>query len=216
MSDISLRAISVLSEVDFVLCEDTRHTKLLLDKHKIPFRQLISFHAKTSINKVQEIIKRLKAGETWAMVSDAWTPWISDPAHTLTSRCIIANVKVSPIPWACAFLAALQASWCPINAFTYLGFIPTKKWRETFLSSLNNYNHTVVFYESVHRFKKCLEQLKYHMWENRYIVVAREITKTFEEFFRWSIEEAIKHFVTVKWEFVIILPPLNFKPYEIL
>lgn len=212
LEDITLRAIKTLKEVDFIACEDTRHTWLLLQKLEINSKnsewnsRLISFHSHSWKAKTEKILEILKEWKKIALVSDAWTPGISDPAYEITSQAIKEWIKISPIPWASAFLTALQASWIPINKFEYLGFSPSKKWRETFFKNLAEKKETVVFYESVHRIEKTLNQICRFLWEDREIVVARELTKLYEEFFHWTAKEAVEHFQNPKWEFVVILP----------
>jgi 16S rRNA (cytidine1402-2'-O)-methyltransferase len=205
LKDISLRALETLKEVDFILCEDTRHTGKLL-KHFEISKKLISFHGHSDDKKIETIIEKIKEVRSVALVSDAGTPGISDPAYKLTTRCTEENIKIVPIVGAAAFLGALQAAACPINQFYYLGFLPIKKGRKKLLESLKTEDKTVVFYESVHRIKKTLQELKSYLGEEKYIIIARELTKLHEEFFRGSIKEAEKHFNNPKGEFVVILP----------
>lgn len=205
LSDISYRAIEILQSVDFIVCEDTRHSKKLLTHYNIE-KPLVSFHAHSNENKIDQIVKRISSGQKAALLSDAGTPGISDPGFHLTKKMIKNNVKLVPIPGAAAFLTALQSAACPINQFLYLGFLPIKKGRQTLLKSLCEEKRTIVFYESVHRIRKTLEDLKDFFGEERYIIIARELTKIHEEFFRGTIKEAILHFEKPKGEFVIIIP----------
>ena len=178
LDDITLRAIKTLKEVDFIACEDTRHTWLLLQKLWISSKKLdknwneksklISFHSYSNEWKIERILELLKEWQSIAIVSDAWTPWISDPAYEITSRARLEWIKIIPIPWCSAFLTALQWSWMPINRFTYLWFIPSKKGRESFLTEiLNNKKNTFVFYESVHRMQKLFTQIEKIFWKEK-------------------------------------------------
>ena len=216
IEDITFRAVKTLKNVDFIACEDTRHSWLLLQKLKISSKKidenweekskLISFHSYSNDSKVEKIMEILRKWKSVAIISDAWTPWISDPAYEITSKARKEWIKIEPIPWCSAFLTALQGSWLPINQFTYLWFIPAKKWRESFLREiLENQKNTVVFYESVHRVKKLFEQVKKIFWKEKKILVSRELTKKFEEFFYWNADECLKKFENPKWEFVIII-----------
>ncbi len=142
-----------------------------------------------------------------AQVSDAGTPWISDPGYKLIELALENNIQVVPIPWVSAFLTCLQASWLPINHFTYLWFLPIKKWRQTMLKKLSTKEETVVIYESVHRIVKTLHELKEVFWEEHSIVVGRELTKKFEEVWRGNFGDAEKYFWNKekqKGEFVLI------------
>lgn len=211
LDDITLRAIKTLKLVDYIACEDTRHSWILLKKLEIESRneawsKLISFHSHSWWAKTDKIINILKSWKSVALISDAWTPWISDPAYEITTRARDLWIKIIPIPWAAAFLTALQASWVSINKFTYLWFAPMKKWRETFFKNLINIKHTVVFYESVHRILKTLQQICDIIWDDRRVIVARELTKIYEEFFDWTAKEALDYFQKPKGEFVVILP----------
>lgn len=215
MEDITLRAIKTLKEVDFIACEDTRRSWLLLQRLEISSKsedwktKLISFHSHSSKWKTEKILEILKEWKKVALISDAWTPWISDPAFELTSEAQNLWIKIVPIPWAAAFLTALQWAWIPINKFSYLWFAPNKKWRETFFKSLVEKRETVIFYESVHRIKKTLSQIEEFIWNERKIVVARELTKIYEEFFHGSAKEAFEYFENPKGEFVVILSALG-------
>ncbi len=211
LDDITLRAIKTLKQVDYIACEDTRHTWILLKKLEIEnknenWSKLVSFHSHSWWAKTDKIIDILKSWKSLALVSDAWTPWISDPAYEITTKARLLWIKIVPIPWSAAFLTALQASWVAINKFVYLWFVPTKKWRETFFKNLIVTDKTVVFYESVHRIKKTFQQICDIIWEDRRVIVARELTKIYEEFFDWTAEEALDYFQNPKGEFVVILP----------
>ncbi len=207
LEDITMRALRTLREVDFIACEDTRTTATLLNHYEIK-KSLLSYHSYSWVAKLDKIIDILKSWKDVALVSDAWTPGISDPGYPLIQEALKNDIVIVPIPWVSAFLTALQASWLPINHFLYLGFLPIKKWRQTLFKKLQTVEETVVFYESVHRIEKTLIDLKNYYWEDRKIVVARELTKKFEEFNRVTIKEAIEIYSKKekqKWEFVIIL-----------
>lgn len=214
LEDITFRAIRTLKEVDYIACEDTRTSGILLKHYDIK-KPLVSFHSHSWITKVDKIIWDLKAWKNIALISDAGTPWISDPWYVLIKEAIINELEVTPIPWVTAFTTALMASWLHINHFLYLGFLPIKKWRQTLFNHLVERkkdkvsDEVIVIYESVHRIIKTLEEIKKYFWENHKIVMARELTKKFEEFKRGEVEEIIKYFQgspwKIKWEFVIML-----------
>ncbi len=207
LEDITLRAIRTLKEVDFIACEDTRTTAVLLNHYEIK-KSLLSYHSYSHATKLDKIIALLKDWKDIALVSDAWTPGISDPGYPLIQEALKNDIEIVPIPWVSAFLTALQASGLPINHFLYLGFLPIKKWRQTLFKKLQTIEETVVFYESVHRIEKTLNTLWEYLWEDRKIVVARELTKKFEEFNRVTIKEAIEIYSKKekqKGEFVIII-----------
>jgi 16S rRNA (cytidine1402-2'-O)-methyltransferase len=208
LEDITYRAIRILKEVDLIACEDTRKSWILLRHYDIK-KHLISFHSYSKKIKIDKIIEKLKEWQNVALISDAWTPWISDPWYALIKEALIENIEICPIPWPSAVITALSASGLQSNHFLYLGFLPVKKWRQTLLLRLKEKkNETVVIYESVHRLLKTLWDLKKYFWENHFIVIARELTKKFEEFKRWTIKEISDYFKNtpwkLKWEFVIM------------
>lgn len=207
LEDITFRALRILSEVDGIACEDTRTSATLLNHYNIK-KPLISFHSHSWVMKIDKIISDLKEWKDIALISDAWTPWISDPWYALIKEALENDIQVVPIPWVTACITALSASWMPSNHFLYLWFLPIKKWRQTMLKKLQNKEQTVVIYESVHRIVKTLQDFIEYFWEETQIVVARELTKKFEDFQRWTIKEILDYFETnkdkVKWEFVII------------
>ena len=208
LEDITFRAVKTLKEVDLIACEDTRTSKILLKHYQVE-KPLISYHSHSWKTKTEKIIWELKKWKKVALISDAWTPWISDPWYALVREAIAQDIEVSPIPWVSAAITAISASGLPSNHFLYLGFLPIKKWRQTLLTKLSEKKEeTVVIYESVHRIIKTLYDLEKYFWEEHHIVVARELTKKFEEFKRWSIKEVIDYFEKnswkVKWEFVIL------------
>lgn len=206
LQDITLRALEILKTVDFIACEDTRHAGILLKKYGIETPRL-SFHAHSGRKKVEQLIARLKRGESGALISDAGTPGISDPAYVLLQEALREGVEISPIPGASAFLAALTVSGLPINNFLYLGFLPAKKGRQTLLRQLVAEKRTLVFYESPHRLNKTLLQLAEYFGPDRSMVIARELTKIHEEIVRGTIASAINRFAPQKprGEFVICI-----------
>jgi 16S rRNA (cytidine1402-2'-O)-methyltransferase len=207
LQDITLRAIETLKQVDLVAAEDTRVTGILL-KHFGIDSKLISFHSHSNEKKLFEIIDILKEGKTVALVSDAGTPGISDPSFKLITECIRQGIEVMPIPGVSALVTALSVSGAPIDKFTYLGFLPMKKGRQTVLKSMANEPRTMVVYESVHRINKTLSELREFLG-NRYICVGREMTKMFEEYYKGTIDQAIEHFKqkTPKGEFTLVIAP---------
>lgn len=206
LEDITLRALKTLEWVDIVACEDTRNTGFLLNHFQIK-KPMLSYHSHSGDLKLDKIITELKSGKNIALVSDAGTPGISDPGYTLIKKALEEGIQVVPIPWVSAFLTCLSASWMQMNHFSYYGFLPVKKWRQTLLWKLKEKEETAVIYESVHRILKTLEDLKSTFWPSHEVVIWRELTKKFEEFFRGTLEEAYVYFWTKekqKWEFVII------------
>ena len=156
LEDITIRAINTLNEVDWIACEDTRTSATLLNHYNIK-KPLISFHSHSWVMKIDKIIEQLKEWKKIALISDAWTPWISDPWYALIKQALENDINVIPIPWVTACITALSASWMPSNHFLYLWFLPIKKWRQTILKKLQNKEETVVIYESVHRILKTLQ-----------------------------------------------------------
>lgn len=207
LSDITLRALEILKEAEAIICEDTRHTKILLVKYKIN-KPLISYHQHSKLQKIDYIITELKSGKNMVLVSDAGTPGISDPGGVLVQRAWEESIKIIPIPGACAAAAALSASGFAADQFLFLGFLPKKKGRQTLLTELKDEKRTIVLYESPHRLMKTLEDLGQYLGE-RTICVARELTKIFEEIKRGSIPKIIEFFIKnpekIKGEFVICI-----------
>jgi 16S rRNA (cytidine1402-2'-O)-methyltransferase len=182
LQDITFRALETLKNISLLLCEDTRHTKKLLDFYNISV-PCSSFHGHSSFQKRDEIIQKLLEGKNIGLISDAGTPGISDPGYFLTSECKKHNIPLVPIPGPSAFLTALQGSGAPIHHFSYYGFLPIKKGRKTLLHSFKEEKKTIVFYESVHRIQKTLQELTEILGKERNIIIARELTKMYEEFF---------------------------------
>ncbi len=211
LEDISLRAVSVLNSVDLILAEDTRVTKVLLDKYNIK-TSMISYHQHSGVMKIDRIIEMLSGGKNLALVSDAGTPGINDPGNYLIQEIlkVLPDCKVVPIPGANAAIAALSISGFPTDKFAYLGFPPHKKGRQTFFKKIGQHEETVVFYESKHRILKTLEQLGLiSKLGDRQIMIARELTKQFETIYRGTVEEVLnklnKNKENLLGEFVVVI-----------
>ena len=206
LEDITLRAIRFLKEADLVLAEDTRTTKKLFVNYNID-TTLASFHMHNEHKVLAEFIDRLKAGETFALVSDAGTPGISDPGFLLVRECIKNNIEIECLPGATAFVPALVNSGLPSEKFIFEGFLPTKKGRQTRLKLLLEEERTMIFYESPHRIVKTLSQFAEYFGEDRKVSVSREISKMFEETKRGKVKEVLTHFEEKKpkGEFVIVV-----------
>src|SRR3989338_5355686 len=211
MGDITLRAIETLKSVDLILCEDTRMTKKILDKYNIS-KPTMSYHAQSKLAKVDKIFELLEEGKNLALVSDAGTHGISDPGALLVSKIKEKfdekDVQVIPIPGATALITALSGSGLPTHEFTFLGFLPHKKGRETLFKEITQSKRTVVFYESPHRILKTLESLvKFCPHKN--VCIARELTKIFEQFKTGSPAEILEYFKTNPYkqrgEFTVIV-----------
>lgn len=210
LEDITFRAIATLKSVDFILCEDTRVTKKLLDKYDI-HTKTISYHAQSKLSKVDKIFELLREGKNLALVSDAGTPTISDPGSLLISQIkdkFENQVEIIPIPGASALVTALSASGIISHEFTFLGFLPHKKGRETLFKEISNSSRACVFYESPHRIIKTLESLVKFAPEKT-IIIARELTKIYEQFVSGKAEELLSYFENhkdkVRGEFVVIV-----------
>lgn len=208
LSDITLRALEVLKQVDLILCEDTRHTQKLLNHYNIKTPTL-SYHQHSRLTKIEQIIKLLKTGKNLALVTDAGTPGISDPGGKLVSEVISQlsdSVNIVSIPGPSALTSSLSVSGLRTDSFTFLGFLPTKKGRETLFKEISESKRTVAFYESPHRILKTLESLNQHILV-REIVVCRELTKMFESIYRGTPSEVLEKLKRdkIKGEFVVIV-----------
>lgn len=180
LGDITQRALTVLSSVDLVAAEDTRHTGLLLQHFSINAR-LFALHDHNEQQKAEQLLAKLQEGQSIALVSDAGTPLINDPGYHLVRRCREAGVRVVPLPGACAAIAALSAAGLPSDRFCYEGFLPAKsKARCDTLRALASEPRTLIFYESTHRLLDSLKDIVSELGSDRYVVLAREITKTWE------------------------------------
>lgn len=207
LEDITLRALKALEEVDFVACEDTRRTKILLDRHGIK-KPLISFHQHSKVQKVEFLISELKSGKSAALVSDAGTPGISDPGGVLVDAAVKSGIEIVPLPGASALTALASVAGIPMDKFAFFGFLPHKKGRETALQKIAESEVPAIFYESPHRILKTLQNLS---GRPGYLIVGRELTKKFEEIFRGSPAEALRYFSSKEpqGEFCLIFKKLN-------
>lgn len=205
LEDITLRAVRTLKEVDLIAAEDTRTSGILLKKYEIT-TPMTSYHSYTTDAKLEHIVSQLKEGKNVALISDAGTPGISDPAYTLITRAIEENIQICPIPGPSSLLAALVMSGKAMHHFLYLGFLPLKKGRQTLLKSLADCPYTIVIFESPHRVLRTLEDLKTFLGD-REIAICREITKIYEEALRMKISDAITHFKekAPRGEFVFVI-----------
>ncbi|MDJ0697712.1 16S rRNA (cytidine(1402)-2'-O)-methyltransferase [Mastigocoleus sp. MO_188.B34] len=191
LADMTFRGVQVLQNVDLIAAEDTRHTGRLLQHFQIKTPQ-ISYHEHNRSSRIPELLQHLNNNKSLALVSDAGIPGISDPGYELISACISKGISIVPLPGACAAITALSGSGLPTDRFIFEGFLPTKrKQRQQILESLQGETRTLIFYESPHRLRETLEDFVAVFGENRHCVVAREITKLYEEFWRGSLKEAI-------------------------
>ncbi len=206
LEDITLRAIKVLKEVDVVLAEDTRTSGKLL-KHFEINTHLQSHHMHNEHKQVGVLVQKMKEGTTYALISDAGTPAISDPGFLLTRACVENNIEVECLPGATAFVPALVNSGLPNDRFVFEGFLPLKKGRQTRLLELAEETRTMVFYESPHKLIKTLTQFVEYFGAERPISVSRELTKLYEETVRGTASEVLEHFTDKppKGEFVIVV-----------
>lgn len=211
LEDITFRAVRILKEVSVVFCEDTRTTRVLFNKYDIR-TATESFHSQSPLSKIDRVVELLSEGKSVALVSDAGTPSISDPGAVLVSKVyemLGSNAKVVAIPGASALTSALSIAGAPVHEFTFLGFLPHKKGRSTLMKEIENADRTFVFYESPHRIEKALESLS-NM--EKFVVVAREITKIYEEVVRGNAKEVFDYFKSnsekIRGEFVVIVSPL--------
>ncbi len=210
LGDITLRAIETLKNVDMILCEDTRVTKNLLNKYEIK-KPTMSYHAQSKLSKTDKIFELLKEGKDLALVSDAGTPGISDPGAMLVSKIkeeLGDIVQVIPIPGASAVITALSASGLPTHEFTFLGFLPHKKGRETLFKEIAEAKRTMAFYESPHRILKTLESLN-KFAPTKKVCIARELTKIYEEIKTGTAKEILEYLeknpVKQKGEFTVLV-----------
>jgi 16S rRNA (cytidine1402-2'-O)-methyltransferase len=219
LSDISARALSVLAQVDIIACEDTRHTQRLLSAHAIKNKTL-SMHDHNERQRQEYIAQLLQEGKSIALVSDAGTPLISDPGFHLVRHCRSLNLPVSPIPGACAAIAALSVAGLPTDRFSFEGFLPSKSGaRQSTLLALINEPRTMVFYDAPRRAIDTVKDIVATLGGERYVVIARELTKTFEtihsdtaeNFLAWLEQDANQ----LKGEMVLIIEGYKADPDEI-
>ena len=209
--DITLRAISTLQSVDFILAEDTRHSGQLLSHLNIK-KPLVSLHAHNEASKNDYVIDLLNKGQSCALISDAGTPLISDPGFLLVRAARKSDIKVVPIPGASALITALSAAGVAADTFTFSGFLPAKHLnRVEKLKKLTNIKHTLIFYESTHRIIESIEDIALIFGENCELLLAKELTKTFENFISGSCNDVKSWLLSdlnhCKGEFVLIIPP---------
>jgi len=194
LEDITFRAVRILQTVDLIAAEDTRHTGKLLQHFQVKTPQ-VSYHEHNRNSRIPEILEHLNNNKAIALVSDAGMPGISDPGYELIKACIDAGIKVVPIPGASAAITALSAAGLPTDKFTFEGFLPPKvQQRREHLETLQTESRTLIFYESPHRLLDTLQDLAEVLGSDRQIVLARELTKLYEEFWRGTIAEAIAHY----------------------
>jgi len=206
LEDMTLRAIKVLKDVDAVLAEDTRTSGKLL-KHFDINTPLQSHHMHNEHKQVDTLVQKMKDGATYALISDAGTPAISDPGFLLTRACVENDIEVECLPGATAFVPALVNSGLPNDRFVFEGFLPVKKGRQTRLMELAEETRTMVFYESPHKLLKTLTHFAEYFGEDRPVSVSRELTKLYEETIRGTVAEVLEHFnnKAPKGEFVIVV-----------
>jgi 16S rRNA (cytidine1402-2'-O)-methyltransferase len=206
LSDFTFRAVEVLKTVDVILCEDTRTTAVLLNHYGIQ-KPLSPYHQHNEHKILQHLTDQLLAGKTMALVTDAGTPGISDPAFLLVRECVRQGVAVECLPGATAFVPALVNSGLPTNRFVFEGFPPLKKGRHTLFTKLAEEERTMIFYESPMRLVKTLDEIAKYFGEGRLCSVSRELSKKFEETKRGTLKEVADYFrvKTVKGEIVIVV-----------
>ncbi len=206
LKDITLRALDVLNEVDLILAEDTRTSSRLLNHYQIS-KPLSPYHQHNEHKIVEHLMQQLAAGKKMALITDAGTPGISDPAFLLVRACVQNNIEVQCLPGAVAFVPALVNSGLPTNSFCFEGFLPLKKGRHTLLEKLKAEERTMIFYESPVRLVKTLNDFATYFGANRRCSVSRELTKIFEETKRGTLQEVALYFSqkTVKGEIVIVV-----------
>lgn len=204
--DITLRALEILKQVDIILAEDTRTSGSLLKHYNIQ-KPLQSFHIHNEHKATVTLLQRMTDGESFALISDAGTPGISDPGFLLVRECLKAGLMIECLPGATALIPALVNSGFPTDRFVFEGFLPHKKGKQTVLKMLALEDRTVIVYESPHRLIKTLEEMKGHLGAQRRISVSRELTKIHEETVTGLIDEVLSHFKKkeVKGEIVIVI-----------
>lgn len=206
LKDMTFRGIEVLQSVDVILCEDTRTSSKLLQHYQIQ-KPLSPYHQHNEHKIVEHLVDQLKGGKTFALITDAGTPGISDPAFLLVRECIKQGIKVECLPGATAFVPALVNSGIPTNRFVFEGFLPLKKGRQTMLKELAVEPRTIILYESPMRLVKTLKELAVYFGANRLASVSRELTKMFEENKQGTLQDLAVYFESksVKGEIVIVV-----------
>ncbi|MDI9339735.1 MAG: 16S rRNA (cytidine(1402)-2'-O)-methyltransferase [Sediminibacterium sp.] len=215
LEDITLRALNVLKAVDLILAEDTRNTLFLLKHYNIS-KPVRPNHQHNEHKILEDLIQQLKAGKSIAIVSDAGTPGISDPGFLLIRACVQSGIPLTTLPGATAFVPALVNSGLPCDSFTFVGFLPHKKGRQTRLTQLANEPRTLIFYESPFRLLKALEEFKKFFGADRRASVSRELSKLYEENKQGTIDELIKYFTErpAKGEIVIVVEGASHKKQD--
>lgn len=207
LEDITFRALQVLKNVDIIACEDTRRSGLLLKSLEIPSKnRLCSYHDYNEEIRSIQIIKEIKSGKSVALISDAGTPCISDPGYKLVSVAKENNIKIVSLPGPTALITALVASGLAVHNFTFVGFPPAKKGRQTFIKSIINAENTTILYESSHKILKLIKEVA-ELDSNRNVFISREITKIYEEHINFNTSAFLKNEVNIieKGEFVVII-----------
>ena len=206
LGDITIRAIDTLKNSDLILSEDTRHAKKLLSHYKISTK-VKSYHLNNEHKKVDEYVEMMRQGKIISLITDAGTPCISDPGFLLVREAIKKRIKITCLPGPTALIPALVLSGLPSDAFIFEGFLPRKKGRKTKLKEISQNTITTIIYESPYRIQKTLSDLIEFVGSDREVSLSREISKIYEETFRGSVSDAIKHFSDkkIKGEFVICI-----------
>ena len=206
LADITFRAVEILKSVDLILAEDTRTSSVLLNHYQVQ-KPITPYHQHNEHKILVHLTEQLAGGKTMALLTDAGTPGISDPAFLLVRACIKNNIKVECLPGATAFVPALVNSGLPTNSFCFEGFLPLKKGRQTMMKKLATEERTMIFYESPMRLVKTLNEFIQYFGAERHCCVSRELTKKFEENARGTLQEVHDHFnaKTVKGEIVIVV-----------
>jgi 16S rRNA (cytidine1402-2'-O)-methyltransferase len=206
LADFTFRAVEILKQVDLILAEDTRTSSVLLNHYQIQ-KPISPYHQHNEHKIVTHLTEQMQAGKTIALLTDAGTPGISDPAFLLVRACVKHNVKVECLPGATAFVPALVNSGLPMNSFCFEGFLPLKKGRQTMMKKLATEERTIVFYESPMRLVKTLNEFINYFGADRNCCVSRELTKKFEENKRGTLQEVHDYFneKTVKGEIVLVV-----------
>ncbi len=212
MSDISARAIETLSACDIVACEDTRVASKLMHKLEL-HKEFVVYSDVREKDNAAYLLEKLKAGMHISLISDAGTPCISDPGFRLVRLCRQEGINIEVIPGACAIVSALSASAMPTNAFLFLGFLPPKSSaRKNCFNKYIDFEHTLIFYESVHRIEKFINDAQEVFGKDRYICVAKELTKIYEKFYIGTISQVKEDLSksAIKGEYVVIISPKDF------
>lgn len=209
LGDITYRAIETLRRVDLLVCEDTRQTGKILSHYAIEKKPMVSYHAQTKDGQFEALKRTMDEVGTVAYCTDAGTPGISDPGYRLVSWAHEQGWDVVPLPGPSAITTLISASGMQVPRFSFWGFLPHKKGRQTMIQDMLEQKYPVAVYESVHRFEKFLCQLDDHGGGDRSIAVGRELTKKFEEIYRGTVKEALEHFdaSNIKGEFVVLVMP---------